>query len=150
MQRRVAVLLLALGARTFAQKKGSLKQANGTFDVKLTPQGATDAAVGRMSIAKQFHGALDARSVGEMLAAMSAVKGSAGYVAMEKVTGSLDGRTGSFVLQHLGVMNRGEQTLSVTVVPDSGTEELVGLTGKMAIEITDGKHLYKFEYEIVR
>ena len=124
-----------------------IKQANGTFDVKLTPQGAADAVVGRMSIAKTFHGSLDATSVGEMLAFMAAEK-SAGYVAMEKVSGTLDGRKGTFTLQHSGTMTRGAGTLSVTVVPDSGTDELLGLSGKMGIEITGGKHLYTFDYEI--
>jgi hypothetical protein len=101
-----------------------------------------------MTIDKQFHGDLEATSKGEMLAAGTAVKGSAGYVAMEKVTGTLKGRTGTFVLQHTGTMNRGEPQLSVTVVPDSGTGQLAGLTGKMAINIADGKHSYEFEYTL--
>ena len=124
------------------------KHAKGTFEVKLTPQAAEggDASVGRMTIDKQFHGDLDGTSKGQMLAVGTAVKGSAGYVAMEKVTGALSGRSGSFVLQHTGTMDRGVPTLSVTVVPDSGTEELVGLTGKLNIIIADGKHSYEFEY----
>ena len=127
-------------------------RASGTFEVKLTPQApddkGDDGTPGRMSIDKQFHGDLEAASKGQMLAAMTAVKGSAGYVAMERVSGTLHGRKGAFVLQHSGTMARGAQQLSVTVVPDSGTGELVGLAGKMAIIITDGKHSYDFEYTI--
>jgi hypothetical protein len=117
--------------------------ASGTFEVKLTPQGA-----GRMSIEKQFRGDLEAASTGEMLMAGTSVKGSAGYVAIEHVSGSLHGRTGGFVLQHSGTMNRGAPQLSVTVVPDSGTGELEGLAGKMTINIADGKHSYDFEYTL--
>jgi hypothetical protein len=97
-------------------------------------------------IDKQFHGDLDATSKGQMLAAGTGVKGSAGYVAIERVSGKLHGRSGTFVLQHSGTMTRGTPQLSVTVVPDSGTGELIGLSGKMAIIITDGKHSYDFEY----
>lgn len=126
--------------------------ATGTFEVKLVAQGPEDksegAALGRMSIDKQFHGDLEATSKGEMLSAMTGVKGSAGYVAIEKVTGTLHGRPGTFVLQHTGTMTRGAPQMSVTVVPDSGTGQLVGLTGKMNIIITDGKHSYDFEYTL--
>ncbi len=126
--------------------------ASGTFEVKLTPQTQDDksgaATVGRMSIDKQFHGDLEASSKGEMLAVGTAVKGSAGYVAMEQVTGTLNGRSGTFALQHTGTMTRDAPQLSVTVVPDSGTGQLVGLAGKMTINIVDGKHLYDFEYTI--
>ena len=101
-----------------------------------------------MSLDKQFHGDLDATSKGEMLAANTEVKGSAGYVAMERVTGKLHGRSGTFVLQHSGTMNRGSPQLSVTVVPDSGTDQLEGLVGKMAIKIEGGKHFYDFEYTL--
>ncbi len=126
--------------------------AKGTFDVKLTPQAAeanaNSAAPGRMTIAKQFHGDLAAASEGQMLAAQTGVKGSAGYVAMERVTGALQGLNGSFLLQHTGTTNRGAPTLSVTVVPDSGTDALIGLSGKMNIIIADGKHSYEFDYSI--
>ena len=101
-----------------------------------------------MSLDKQFRGDLDATSKGEMLAANTEVKGSAGYVAMERVTGKLHGRSGTFVLQHSGTMNRGSPQLSVTVVPDSGTDQLEGLEGKMAIKIEGGKHFYDFEYAL--
>jgi hypothetical protein len=127
-------------------------RATGTFEVKLSPQapedGAAGAAVGRMLIDKQFHGDLEATSKGQMLAAGTAVQGSAGYVAIEHVSGSLAGRTGTFVLQHSGTMDRGTPQLSVTVVPDSGTGELAGLTGKMNIIVAEGKHSYEFDYTL--
>jgi hypothetical protein len=124
--------------------------ASGTFEVKLNPQvdKVGDPTVGRMSIDKQFHGDLEATSKGQMLATMTDVKGSAGYVAMERVNGTLHGRTGTFALQHSGTMTRGVPQLAVTVVPDSGTGQLVGLAGKMTINIVDGKHLYDFEYTL--
>jgi hypothetical protein len=129
------------------------KQANGAFEVKLNPQKpdnvqAEGAKLGRMSIEKQFHGDLEATSQGEMLMAMTEVKGSAGYVAVERVSGRLDGRSGTFILQHSGTMTRGTPELSVTVVPDSGTGELAGLVGKMAIKVEDGNHSYEFEYAL--
>jgi hypothetical protein len=125
--------------------------ASGAFDVKLIPQPAEpgiDGGLGRMALDKTFHGDLDASSRGTMLAAMTDVKGSAGYVAMERVTGTLHGRRGSFVLQHSGTMNRGAQALVITVVPDSGTDELVGLRGTMTIVIAQGTHSYGFDYEL--
>jgi hypothetical protein len=125
----------------------------GSFDVKLVPLDPAFAheapGLGRMSIDKQFHGDLDATSKGEMLSAMSAVKGSAGYVAIERVTGTLLGKNGTFVLQHSAFMNRGAQSMSITVVPDSGTEELTGLTGDLTIEIVEKKHYYVFTFEII-
>ena len=127
-----------------------MNQATGTFEVKLTPQAADgeDVGLGRMTIDKQFHGDLEATSQGQMLAAKSNVKGSAGYVAMERVSGSVGGRVGTFVLQHSGTMTRGEPQLSVTVVPDSGSGDLAGLSGKMVIENAEGQHSYVFEYAI--
>jgi len=126
--------------------------ASGPFDVKLTPQmsgDAPDPGIARMSIEKQFHGDLEAASRGEMLSFMTSVKGSAGYVAMERVTGKLGGRSGSFVLQHTATMDRGTPHLTVTVVPDSGTQELCGLSGAMNIRIeAGGKHVYEFEYSL--
>jgi hypothetical protein len=127
-------------------------RASGTFDVTLAPQIASDkggdAALSRMSIDKVFHGDLEGTSKGEMLAAGTDVKGSAGYVAMERVNGTLRGHSGTFVLQHSGTMTRGAPQLTITVVPDSGTGQLVGLTGKMGINIVDGKHFYDFEYTL--
>jgi hypothetical protein len=127
-------------------------RATGPFDVKINPQSAynTDPAalLGRMSIDKQFHGDLDATSKGEMLTAGSAVNGSAAYVAVERVTGSLRGKSGAFALQHTGMLNRGAPSLVINVVPDSGTGDLEGLTGTMSIEIVDGKHSYVFDYTL--
>lgn len=126
--------------------------ATGTFDVKITPQAATPgieaAQLGRMTIDKQFHGDLAGSSLGEMLSVRTEVAGSAGYVALERVTAALHGRQGSFVLQHSGTMNRGAPTLVLTVVPDSGTGELAGLTGSMQIIIEQGKHSYVMDYQL--
>jgi len=127
------------------------RHANGAFDVKLTPQkddALGDPTIGRMSIDKQFHGDLEGTSKGQMLSTLTEVKGSAGYVAIERVTGTLNGRTGSFSLQHNATMNRGVPELNVIVIPDSGTGQLVGLTGKLNIIITDGKHSYEFDYSL--
>jgi hypothetical protein len=127
-------------------------QAKGTFEVKLAPIAAYNqdegASLGRMSIDKQFHGDLEATSKGEMLTASTTTHGSAGYVAMERVTGTLAGRMGTFALQHSGTMNRGEAELSVDVVPDSGTGELAGLAGLMVIKMAEKKHFYDFEYSL--
>lgn len=127
-------------------------QATGPFDVKLAPQppaaGIESANLGRMTIDKQFHGDLKATSLGEMLSAMGQVQGSAGYVAVERVNGTLHGKRGSFVLQHHGIMDRGVPQLSVMVVPDSGTDELTGLSGTMQIVIEQGKHSYIFDYAL--
>ena len=124
--------------------------AAGTFDVTMNPEPPYDtnegASIGRVSIKKRFQGDLEASSNVEMIGARSEVKGSAGYVAIERVTGALHGRIGTFVLQHSGTMTRGKGELSVSVVPDSGTGELKGITGKMTIEIVEGKHLYAFDY----
>ena len=127
-------------------------RANGPFEIKMSPQTPHEAAagtgLGRMSSTKQFHGDLEGTSIGEMLGVHTGVQGSAGYVAMEFVTGALHGRSGSFVLQHSSTMARGVQHQSITVVPDSGTGQLVGLSGQMVIHIVDGKHSYEFEYAL--
>ncbi|MBT9504594.1 MAG: DUF3224 domain-containing protein [Burkholderiaceae bacterium] len=123
--------------------------AAGTFEVKLIPQTPEDSgagAPGRMLIDKQFQGDLSGSSKGQMLAVRSAVPGSAGYVAMELVTGTLAGRSGTFALQHSGSMDRGASSLSIHVVADSATGQLMGLSGKMDIKITDGQHFYTFDY----
>ena len=127
-----------------------MQRASGTFEVQLTPQSDDPAqfAVGRLTIEKSFRGDLEGSSAGQMLSITTAVEGSAGYVAMERVTGQLDGRSGSFALQHSGTMNRGAPTLLVTVVPDSATDELTGLSGTMEIDIVDGVHCYTFDYEL--
>jgi flagellar basal body rod protein FlgG len=125
-------------------------RASGTFEVKLNPQDdGPEAPVGRMTIDKQFQGELTGTSKGQMVMASSpSVKNSAGYVAIEKVTGTLNGRHGTFYLQHTGTMTRGTGDLTITVIPDSGTDELVGLQGMMNIVIADGKHSYEFEYDL--
>lgn len=126
--------------------------ARGEFVVALSPlafEGAEpEFKLARMSIDKQITGDLVASTMGQMLTAMTGTEGSAGYVAIERVTGVLDGKHGTFVLQHTGTMNRGTPSLEVTVVPDSGTEELVGLEGEFEINIEDGKHLYEFTYRL--
>ena len=147
-------LAAALTPTTAHGQKGApmANHASGTFDVKIAPQAADehvgDPTVGRMSIDKHFHGDLEGTSLGQMLAAMTEVKDSAGYVALERVRGTLHGRTGTFVLQHSGTMARGVPGLIITVVPDSGTGALAGLTGTMTIEIKDGTHRYGFDYTL--
>jgi len=148
----VAAICLILGCAAYSQTKEAVMHATGTFEVKLKPQtdeNVGDPTVSRMSIDKQFHGDLEGTSKGQMLA-VGNPNGSAGYVAMERITGTLAGHKGSFALQHSGTMTRGVPELSVTVVPDSGTGELVGISGKMNIIIADGKHSYEFEYTLAR
>ncbi len=129
-----------------------MTRATGTFDVKVTPQNQDDQGdgivLGRLSIEKQFHGELTGTSHGEMLSAITAEKGSAGYVAVERVNATLNGLTGGFVLQHAATMTRGAPQLTIVVVPDSGTGQLVGITGRMDIRITEGTHFYDFEYAL--
>jgi hypothetical protein len=124
--------------------------ASGTFEVRLVPQDdkTENATLGRMTIEKLFHGDLEGVSRGQMLTALTSVEGSAGYVAIERVNGSLDGRMGSFTLQHSSVMRRGEPQQNIIVVPDSGTGRLAEISGRMTIKIVDGKHSYDFEYTI--
>lgn len=131
-------------------KKAMDKKASGTFEVKLLPlEGhSPDASPKILSIDKKFQGELDAESTGQMLAAGTNVSGSAGYVAIEKVTGTLNGKKGSFILQHTGIMTRGTPQLTVTILPDSGTDELTGISGEMSIKIENGKHFYEFKYTI--
>lgn len=129
-----------------------IHRAKGSFEVTLAPLAAAwngDAApLARMSIDKRFTGDLDATSKGEMLSAGTAVQGSAGYVAIEKVTGTLHGSAGTFVLQHSGTMKRGTPSLSITVIPDSGTGALTGITGSMQINIENKQHSYIFDYSL--
>ena len=128
------------------------KRASGPFDVKLTPMApeadAGDSDIGRMTLDKTFHGDLQATSKGQMLSIRNMSVGSGGYVAMERVRGTLHGRTGTFALQHSGTMTRGAPRLSVTVVPDSGTGQLTGLAGAMSILITEGRHSYELDYTL--
>jgi hypothetical protein len=126
-------------------------QARGAFDVKVIPQAADpggEAAIGRMLLDKLYHGDLVGPAKGQMLANMTAIEGSGVYVAIERFDGTLHGLRGSFVLYHNGVMTRGQQQLSVTVLPDSGTGELVGIAGKLDIIIADGKHSYVLDYTL--
>ena len=131
-----------------------MKRATGSFEVSLQPLPNTEVTAdhqfGRVLLNKKFSGDLVATARGQMLTALTQVKGSAGYVAVDHVTGELDGRKGGFVLQHSGSMNRGAQSLSIMVVPDSGTEELAGLTGTLSIHIIDGRHFYDFIYSIAQ
>ena len=132
-----------------------MKRASGSFDVSVQPlanapflneDGSADPLLGRFLLTKKFSGDLDASARGHMLSAGTATKGSAAYVAIDHVMGTLEGRKGSFVLQHTGSMRRGASSLSVMVVPDSGTEELVGLRGTLSINIVEGRHFYDFLY----
>jgi uncharacterized protein DUF3224 len=130
----------------------TVPRATGTFEVKLAPVSTDDDGTGnplaRFSIEKRFSGDLTGTSTGEMMSAGSPAKGSAGYVAMERVNGTLSGRTGSFVFQHSATMHRGVNTLLIQVVPATGTGELTGLAGTLAIVIEGGKHSYEFDYEL--
>lgn len=130
----------------------SQKHVNGPFDVTVSPQGQPDirdgVTTGRMAIDKRYHGALEGTGVGEMLSAMTTTEGSAGYVAIERVNATLEGKRGSFVVQHSGTMARGAQALSISVVPDSGTGELAGIAGTMRIRIEESKHFYEFDYTL--
>jgi hypothetical protein len=128
-------------------------KVSGEFEVKLQPmdfyaKGNNGVNLGRMSIDKIFTGALEAISKGEMLSAMTTTKSSAGYVAIEQVIGTLSGKQGCFVLQHFGTMHRGKDHLVLEVVPDSGSGELSGISGKMSIKIENGQHLYELDYEL--
>jgi hypothetical protein len=149
--RRTAALLVHT-ARPGRMERAMERQAKGDFEVRRTPQEALDAGdgvqVAHVRFDKRFHGPLDATSVVHMLAVGTDVPGSAAYVAIERIAGTLDGREGSFLAQHGGTMDRGQPTLSVTVVPDSGTGALAGLRGRMAIDIVDGAHSYTFDYRL--
>ena len=147
-------LAAGLTAATAHGQKGATMatHASGTFEVKIVPQkdeGIGDPTIGRMSIDKKYHGDLEGTGLGQMLAGMAAaVKDSGAYVAIERVRGTLQGRTGSFAVHHIGVMDRGAQKLVVTVIPDSGTEDLTGISGTMTIDIKDGKHFYGIDYTL--
>ncbi len=151
----VGVLCHAQSSSSSANQQkeiGLTKHAAGPFDVKITPEPladkSADASLGRMSIDKQYHGDLEATARGEMLTASTTVKSSGVYVAVERVTGTLQGRKGSFALHHTGIMTRNTPELKISVVPDSGTDQLVGITGTMSIKIDNGKHSYEFDYTL--
>ena len=128
-----------------------MPRITGQFDVRISPEAlsatAQSSGLARMSLDKRYHGALDASGVGEMLSARAGVAGSAGYVALERVEGTLEGRHGSFYLQHSGSMMRGTPTLAVTVVPDTGSDQLQGLRGSLVIRLEEGRHVYDFTYD---
>ncbi len=128
------------------------RQVKGEFDVTRADEPACDMGngiiAGHYRFEKRFHGEFEASSVVHMLAVGTDVPGSAAYVAIERLSGTLQGRTGSFFLQHNGVMNRGAASLSLTIVPDSGTDKLLGISGRMAIDITEGKHFYTLDYTL--
>lgn len=141
------------GKSAAAETRPAMQHARGSFDVKIEPQKpdnavAEAAGLGRMSIDKQFHGDLEATSKGEMLSVLDRAAGSGGYVAQERVTGELQGRSGSFVLQHNATMDHGAPSLNIIVVPGSGTGELAGISGSMTIRIENGKHFYDFSYTL--
>ncbi len=132
-----------------------MMRAEGTFEVDLQPlkayaQGGGGVTLNRMSIDKNFYGDLEGTSRGEMLSALTDVQGSAGYVAIEQVSGVLQGKFGTFVLQHFGIMDRGQNRLILEVVPESGSGELSSLSGTMTIDQVDGQHYYTFDYSLVR
>jgi hypothetical protein len=147
-----------VGRRIRVQKNGTSQKesstvtqhAAGSFDVKLSPQDdkSDDKSMGRMTIEKQWHGAIEGTSRGQMLTGGDPSTGSATYVAIEKFTGAINGRKGTLLFQHMGTVNRGVQDLNVSVVPDSGTDQLKGITGRLTGKIEGGKHLYDFEYTI--
>lgn len=125
------------------------RRAAGAFEVRMTREpGGEEAAIGRFALDKTYHGGLEGTSRGQMLSAGAVEKGSAGYVAIEIVRGTLDGRSGSFALQHGGTMTRGSARLTIDVVPDSGTDELEGLTGAMTIRVESGRHEYELDYAL--
>jgi len=147
------VLFGVFVAHAAAQNETATVHARGAFDVKLTLRppdtNPVDASLGRMSGEKVYHGDLDGTGKVEMLTGMGIVKDSGVYVAVERVTGTLNGRRGSFIVSHIGTMTRGAQDLKIVVVPDSGTEQLTGITGRMSITIDkDGRHFYDFEYAL--
>jgi hypothetical protein len=142
------VILLGLSLLLAVTAAAENLTARGTFDVSVTRQKDEGEPFGRYAFDKQFSGDLVATSKGRMLSAETPVQGSAGYVAFESVTGVLNGKSGSFILQHKGTMKNGQYNMQVTVLPDSGTEELIGLGGAMTIRIENGKHYYEFEYTL--
>lgn len=151
MVRKDTLVLLAGAALLVASSlfaQGKPMHAAGTFDVTLVPQADAENPVDRMSIDKVFHGDIEGTSKGTMLASMGSEPGSGAYVAIEKVTGTLHGKRGTFALHHVGVMNRNAQSLTVLVIPDSGTDELKGITGSLKIIIDGKKHSYEFDYTI--
>ncbi|WP_229421822.1 DUF3224 domain-containing protein [Massilia aquatica] len=147
-----ALSLLAALPTASAQAAPVLLHASGPFEITIIPAGTPEkegrTATARMALDKRYAGELAASGEGTMLTAVSDVKGSAAYVAIERVSGTLAGRTGSFVLQHAGTMRGGTSQATITIVPDSGTGELSGISGSLALSVVDGKHFYALEYTL--
>jgi hypothetical protein len=149
-----ACLILTISTAAQTTNKGTVRMtlATGTFEVKINPQSENKgegSTMGRMSLDKQYHGDLEATAKGEMLYASSvATQGSGSYVAVERVTGKLQGKSGSFALAHKGSMAGGQQQMDITIVPDSGSGELAGISGTLKIIIAGGKHSYELEYSL--
>ncbi len=129
-------------------KKKYMKKITGEFDVKIIPADTGDSQIGMMLLDKTYHGELNGTGKGRMLTGMTAVKDSAGYVAIERIEGELSGKRGSFLIQHSGTMAKGKQSLLIGVIPDSGTGDLLGLEGEMQIRIEERKHFYDFQYSL--
>jgi hypothetical protein len=148
----LAVFVLASSLLVQSNKGNPVSAtAKGTFDTKVTPQPSVegdDPSFSRVTVEKQFHGDIEGTSKVQMLAAGTAIKDSGGYVALEKVSATLAGRKGTFILQHMGSMKGGAFHINIEVVPDSGTDQLAGISGKFSIEIKDGKHFYNFDYTL--
>lgn len=142
------LLFIAPAATASTLKELAMHHAAGQFEVKLKPVSAADEPVMRMSLDKQFHGDLEASSIGQMMAGGNEANGARVYVALETVTGSLKGKTGSFVLAHRGTMTKASQALSVIIVPETGTGDLAGITGELGIDVRDGKHFYTLDYTL--
>lgn len=146
------IVMLALvnhiEATTLNERNGVMYTVTGKFEVKMQPQTDPEFSVGRMTIDKTYSGDLEATGQGQMLSHMTDVKGSAGYVAIEHIKGTLKGKSGGFVVQHSGQMKRGEQSLTVSIIADSGTDELNSIAGEMQIDITDGQHFYTLNYTL--
>lgn len=144
------LMIMLLGCTAMAQDMAAKHTASGTFEVKLVPQQdeGGDSGLGRMTIDKSFAGDITGTSIGQMLSAMGGVQGSAGYVAVERVTCTIGERKGSFVLQHFGIMDRGKPSLNIAVIPDTGTDGFKGISGTFTIKIEGGKHYYTFEYTL--
>jgi Protein of unknown function (DUF3224) len=150
MKRILAIvgLMLANFASASPSKDQLMHHATGEFDVKMQPVSTADEPVMRMSLDKQFHGDLEASSIGQMMAGGNEANGARVYVALETVTGSLKGKAGTFVLAHRGTMTKDAQALSVIIVPETGTGELTGIAGELGIDIRDGKHFYTLDYTL--
>lgn len=125
-----------------------MQKITGEFEVKIIPSETDNPQLGLMLLDKAYHGPLQGTAKGRMLTGMTNTKGSAGYVAIERIEGELAGKRGTFTIQHSGIMSQGKQSLTIQVIPDSGTDELVGLEGTMQIRIVDRQHFYDFEYSL--